>query len=81
VLPLAMERIGNRFTYYHPGFYNGIFSIALTGGLLAPASIGVYAYLFNINVVMVVPLVGSVMVLGVVLLIFLEARFNAAKQA
>jgi fucose permease len=81
VLPLAMERIGNRFKYYHPGFYNGIFSIALTGGLLAPASIGLYAYLFGINVVMVVPLVGSVMVLGVVVLIFLEARFSAAKRA
>ena len=81
VLPLAMERIGSRFTLYHPGFYNGIFSIALTGGLLAPASIGLYAYWFNINVVMVVPLVGSVMVLGIVVLIFLEARFNAAKQA
>lgn len=82
VLPLAMERIGSRFTYYHPGFYNGIFSIALTGGLLAPASIGLYAYWYGgINIVMVVPLVGSVMVFVVVLLIFLEARFNAAKQA
>jgi len=82
VLPLAMERIGSRFTYYHPGFYNGIFSIALTGGLLAPASIGLYAYWTGgINVVMAVPLMGSVMVLGAVLLLFLEARFSAAKQA
>jgi uncharacterized membrane protein len=76
-----MERIGTRFTYYHPGFYNGIFSIALTGGLLAPASIGLYAYWLGINVVMVVPLVGSVMVLGVVLLIFLESRISAPKPA
>jgi fucose permease len=82
VLPLAMERIGSRFTYYHPGFYNGIFSIALTGGLLAPASIGLYAYWYGgINIVMAVPLIGSVMVLGIVVLIFLESRFNAAKQA
>jgi FHS family glucose/mannose:H+ symporter-like MFS transporter len=81
VLPLAMERIGTRFTYFHPGFYNGIFSIALTGGLLAPASIGLYAYLLGINVVMVVPLMGSVLVLGVVVLLFLESRFSAAKQA
>jgi fucose permease len=81
VLPLAVERIGTRFTYYHPGFYNGIFSIALTGGLLAPASIGLYAYWLGINVVMVVPLVGSMLVLGVVVLIFLESRFSAAKQA
>jgi len=82
VLPLVMERIGSRFTYFQPGFYNGVFSIALTGGLLAPASIGLYAYWFGgIDIVMVVPLVGSVIVLGVVLLIFLEARFSAARQA
>jgi fucose permease len=82
VLPLAMERIGTRFTYYHPGFYNGIFSIALTGGLLAPASIGLYAYWYGgIGIVMLVPLVGSVLVLGVVLLIFLESRISAPKPA
>jgi fucose permease len=81
VLPLAIERIGSRFTYLQPGFYNGIFSIALTGGLLAPASIGLYAYWSNINIVMVVPLVGSVIVLAVVVLIILEARFSAARQA
>jgi fucose permease len=80
VLPLALERIGSRFSFYHSGFYNGIFSIAITGGLLAPASIGLYAHWFGINVVMAVPLVGSVLVLAVVLLIFLEARFSAAKQ-
>ena len=82
VLPLAMERIGKRFTYYQPGFYNGIFSIALTGGLLAPASIGLYAYWFGgISIVMVVPLVGSVMVLALVVMIFLEARLSAARRA
>jgi fucose permease len=81
VLPLALERIGSRFSFYHSGFYNGIFSIAITGGLLAPASIGLYAHWFGINVVMAVPLVGSVLVLAVVLLIFLEARLSAAKQA
>jgi fucose permease len=78
VLPLAAERIGSRFPYFRPGFFNGIFSIALTGGMLAPASIGVYAWWLGINVVMAVPLFGSIMVLIVVLLIFLEARFNAA---
>jgi fucose permease len=81
VLPLAMERIGSRFAYYRPGFYNGIFSIALTGCLVAPASIGLYAYWFGINVVMAVPLVGSAIVLGLVLLIFLDAHLSAAKQA
>ncbi len=82
VLPLVTERIGSRFPYYRPGFFNGIFSIALTGGFLAPASVGLYAWWGGINVVMAVPMFGSVMVLALVLLLFLEARFSAAaKQA
>jgi fucose permease len=81
VLPLAFERIGDRFPYFRPGFSYGIFSIALTGGLLAPASIGLYAYWFGIDVVMVVPMLGSIMVLLIVLLIFLEARLHAAATA
>jgi len=78
VLPLAAERIGSRFPYFHPGFFNGVFSIGLTGGFLAPASIGLYAWWLGINVVMAVPLFGSIMVLILVLLIFFEARFSAA---
>ena len=37
IYPLVAEAIGRRFPYYHPGFFNGIFSFALVGGLLAPA--------------------------------------------
>ncbi|MGD0577605.1 MAG: hypothetical protein ABSC08_01625 [Bryobacteraceae bacterium] len=81
VLPLAFERIGDRFPHFRPGFSYGIFSIALTGGLLAPASIGLYAYWFGIGVVMALPLAGSIMVLLLVLLIFLEARLHAAAKA
>jgi fucose permease len=80
-LPLVAERIGNRFPYFHPGFFNGIFSLALTGGLLAPASIGLYASYLGIGVVMAVPLCGSVMVLLLLLLIFLEARFRRRSEA
>lgn len=76
ILPLVMERIGDRFPYFHPGFFNGIFSLALTGGLLAPASLGVYAHFFGLNVVMGLPLAGSILVLILVLLIFLEAKLS-----
>ena len=27
IYPLVVEKIGHRFPYYHPGFYNGIFSL------------------------------------------------------
>ncbi len=78
ILPLVMEKIGDRFPYYHPGFFNGIFSIALTGGLLAPASLGYFAHFLGIGVVMGLPLAGSILVVVLLLLILLEARFNAA---
>jgi FHS family glucose/mannose:H+ symporter-like MFS transporter len=81
ILPLAFERIGARFPHFHPGFASGVFAIALAGGLLAPASLGLYADWFGIDVVMVLPMVGSIMVLLLVLLIFLEARMHAAATA
>ena len=36
IYPLLAAWIGRRFPYYHPGFFNGIFSIALAGGMLTP---------------------------------------------
>jgi fucose permease len=78
ILPLVMERIGDRFPYYHPGFFNGIFSVALTGALLAPASLGYFAHFFGIGVVMGLPLAGSIFVVVILLLILLEARLSAA---
>jgi hypothetical protein len=76
ILPLVMERIGDRFPYFHPGFFNGIFSLAITGGLLAPASLGLYAHLWGVKVVMGLPLIGSILVLILVLLLFLEAKLS-----
>ena len=57
-----VERIGYRFTYYHPGFYNGIFSFAFTGGLLAPWTLGYFAEAWGIRSVMVIPTVGTCVV-------------------
>jgi hypothetical protein len=73
-----MEKIGDRFPYYHPGFFNGIFSLALTGGLLAPASLGYAAHFLGIGVVMGLPLAGSIFVVVLLLLILLESRLSAA---
>ncbi|MBI5083953.1 MAG: MFS transporter [Acidobacteria bacterium] len=78
ILPLVMEKIGDRFPYFHPGFFNGIFSLALTGGLLAPASVGYFAHYLGIGVLMGLPLIGSVMVLLLLLLILLEDKLSAA---
>ena len=59
IYPLVVEMIGDRFPYYHPGFFNGIFSFALTGGLLAPWTLGIYAHYLGIGVVMLLPLAGA----------------------
>ncbi len=40
IYPLVAERIASRFSYYHPGYFNGIFTFALMGGILAPFVLG-----------------------------------------
>lgn len=78
IYPLVVEKIGFRFPYYHPGFYNGIFSFAIAGGLLAPCTLGYFASMWGIGVVMELPLAGSVVVFLLLTLISLEARLSAA---
>jgi fucose permease len=74
IYPLVAEAISGRFPYYHPGFFNGIFSVAMLGGLLAPATLGYLASTLGVGVVIGVPLLGTCMVLLLVLAIWLEAR-------
>ena len=74
--PLVIEAIGRRFPYYQPGFFNGIFSWALVGGLLAPATLGYAASAWGVGVVIGVPLVGTFMVTALLPLIWLEAKVS-----
>jgi fucose permease len=74
VFPLVSEAIGRRFPYYHPGFFNGIFSFALVGGLLAPATLGYAASVWGVGVVVGIPLTGTCMVMVLTLLIWLESK-------
>jgi len=78
IYPLVVEKIGFRFPYYHPGFYNGIFSFAIAGGLLAPCTLGYFASIWGVGVVMALPLAGSAVVFLLLTLISLEARLSAA---
>lgn len=73
--PLVVEKIGHRFTYYHPGLFNGIFTIAFAGGLLAPWLTGVLANSIGIVAVAILPLIGTVMVCLLQVMIWLETRF------
>ena len=76
IYPLIAERIGREFPLFHPGFFNGIFSIALTGAMLAPWTLGYLADIWGVGVVMALPLVGTCMVFVLVLLIWLDAKIR-----
>jgi fucose permease len=76
VYPLVLEKIGRRFPDYHPGFYNGIFSLAITGGMLAPWSLGYFAHLWGIRIVMGLPLLGTMMVCLLLMVIWAEGKFR-----
>lgn len=74
IYPLVAEAIGRRFPYYHPGFFNGIFSMALVGGLIAPATLGYAAAAWGVGVVIGIPLIGTFMVMALLPLIWLESK-------
>jgi hypothetical protein len=74
IYPLVAEKIGGRFPYYHPVFFSGIFSFALFGGLIAPATLGYAAAVWGIGIVVVVPLLGTCMVSALLLLLWLESK-------
>jgi FHS family glucose/mannose:H+ symporter-like MFS transporter len=74
IYPLVAEKIGGRFPYYHPVFFGGIFSFALFGGLIAPATLGYAAAIWGVGIVVAVPLLGTCMVSALLLLIWLESK-------
>jgi MFS transporter, FHS family, glucose/mannose:H+ symporter len=76
IYPLIAERVGREFPDFRPGFFNGIFSIALTGAMLAPWTLGHLADVWGIGIVMAIPLAGTCMVFVLVLLIWLEAKIR-----
>ena len=81
VYPLMVEKIGRRFPYYHPGFNNGIFSVALAAGLLTPCLMGLAASIWGLRIVMVFPLAGSGVVFLLLILLWLEARLSTHASA
>lgn len=59
VYPLIVEQIGDQIPYYDPVFYHGIFALAFTGALLAPAALGYLAAWQGVRWIMLFPLAGS----------------------
>ena len=78
IYPLVVEKIGGRFPDYHPGFYNGLFSLGVTGGLLAPWSLSFIVDWLGIQYAMIVPALGTFMVVLLVGLLWLETALTGA---
>jgi FHS family glucose/mannose:H+ symporter-like MFS transporter len=76
IYPLVAERIASRFSYYHPGYFNGIFTFALTGGILAPFALGHLAADTGLKVIPLAVMMGSCAVFGLVLLIWLGHKVS-----
>jgi FHS family glucose/mannose:H+ symporter-like MFS transporter len=73
IYPLVAEKLDDRFAF-QPRVYNGIFAMAITGGMSAPWLLGYVAAGLGIRYVMMVPALGSTIVLVLALLIMLEAH-------
>jgi FHS family glucose/mannose:H+ symporter-like MFS transporter len=76
IYPVVLEKMAHRFPAYHAGLYNGIFSLAVTGGLLAPWLLGYVAEAWGIGAVMIAPMIGICVVFLLVLMILLEAKLS-----
>jgi len=73
IFPLIAETLDERFSY-HPGFYNSLFSIAITGAMCIPWLLGYVDSYLGVQYVMLIPALGSIAVLVLALLIMLEAH-------
>ncbi len=76
IYPLVAERIAGRFSYYHAGYFNGIFTFALMGGILAPFALGHMALAWGLGTLPMAAMAGSCGVFALVLLIWLGSKVS-----
>ncbi len=78
IYPLAAEKIATRFTYYHPGYFNGIFTFAMMGGILAPFTHGYLAAAYGLRVIPLAAMAGSCAVFVLISLIWLGRKVSGS---
>ena len=79
ILPVVAEQLDDRFSF-HPGFYNGTISIAITGAMSVPGLLGLIAGYCGMRCVVLLPAVGSAIVLIIALLMMFEAHLMGARE-
>jgi MFS transporter, FHS family, glucose/mannose:H+ symporter len=79
IYPLVSEILDSRFSY-HPGFYNGVFSIAVTGAMSTPWLISYVDLWWGTQYLMLIPAFGSVVVFALILSIMFEANLMGVQK-
>jgi fucose permease len=79
IYPLIAERLDDRFSY-HPGFWNGTISIAITGAMCGPWLLGYVDDFLGMQFVMLLPAFGSLVVFLLAVLLMFEARLMGEKK-
>jgi fucose permease len=79
IYPVIAETLDHRFSF-HPGFYQGLFSIAITGAMSLPWLVGYVDNMLGTEYIMLLPALGSLVVLVLALLIRLEARLMGSSD-
>jgi FHS family glucose/mannose:H+ symporter-like MFS transporter len=79
IYPLLLEMTGRRYANDHPVNFHGIFTLALTGGMLAPGAFGLMAQFGGLGLAMLIPFFGSCMVFVLLVLIRIESGLDRAK--
>ena len=74
--PLASERIGPRFSGYHPGYFSGLFMFAMSGGTLAAFGLGHLAGELGLRVIPIAAMIGSCAVIVLVSVIRLGRKVS-----
>jgi fucose permease len=80
VYPLVAERIGDRFPYYDPALYHGIFTLAFAGALLATGAQGYLAASLGIRSVLMVPMAGTILVALLLVAMWLEQKLSTMNR-
>jgi MFS family permease len=78
IYPLASASIATRYSFYHPGYFNGIFTFAIMGGILAPFLVGHLAAVAGLQVIPLAAMFGSCAVFALVLLIWLGRKVSGS---
>ena len=76
IVPLASERIATRFTGYHPGYFSGLFTFALSGGILAAFVLGHLAEWMGLRAIPLSAMLGSCAVTALIMVIRLGRKVS-----